>query len=46
MAKDEEKRKEATDIYVNKTLEPCIQFLEKQLVANGNKFLVGNQVNN
>ena len=44
VANDEQKRKEATEEYVNKTLDPFIQFLEKQLAKNGTKFLVGSQV--
>lgn len=44
VANDEQKRKEAAEEYINKTLDPFIDILEKQLAKNGTKFLVGSQV--
>lgn len=44
MANDAQKEKEAAKLYVNKTLEPFIKVVEKQLMDNDSGFLVGNQV--
>ena len=41
---DDQKAKDAAEIYANKTLEPFVKIIEKQLVDNDTGFLVGNQV--
>jgi len=44
MTNDDQKAKEAAEIYANKTFGPFVKIIEKQLIDNDTGFLVGNQV--
>ena len=44
MTHDEQKGKEAAEIYANKTLVPFVKIIEKQLADNDTGYLIGNRV--
>lgn len=41
---DQEKKKEAIDVFFKNSVEPLFKSLEKQLEDNGTDYIIGNQV--